>query len=89
MASFATVSDLRDTSAFARRVEESSEPIQVMKGRERKMVVLSNELYERYERLEKQAAFEAKIAEAEDDTRAGRVRPISDVQARMRAKYGA
>ena len=88
MASFATVSDLRDTSAFARTVEQSNEPIQVMKGRERKMVVLSNELYEKFERFEKQLAFEAKIAEAEADTMAGRVRPIEDVQARMRAKYG-
>ena len=88
MAAFATVSDLRDTSAFTRSVEESAEPIQVMKGRERKMVVLSNDLYERFERVEKQLAFEAKIAEAEGDTRAGRVRPMADVQARMRAKYG-
>lgn len=88
MAAFATISDLRDTSAFTRTVEESLEPIQVMKGRERKMVVLSNDLYERFERFEKQAAFEAKIAEAEDDTLMGRVRPIADVQARMRAKYG-
>ena len=88
MAEFATVSDLRDTSAFARRVEESAEPIQVMKGRERKMVVLSNDLYERFERVERQLAFEARIAEAEEDTRAGRMRPMADVQAKMRAKYG-
>ena len=58
MATFATVSDLRDTSAFTRTVEESAEPIQVMKGRERKMVVLSNELYERFERVEKQLALQ-------------------------------
>lgn len=89
MATFATVSDLRDTSAFTRAVDESTEPIQVMKGRERKMVVLSNALYERYEHLERQLSFEAKIAEAEADTRAGRIRPMGDVQARMRAKYGA
>ena len=88
MATFATVSDLRDTATFTRMVEDSAEPIQVMKGRERKMVVLSNEVYERFERIEKQLAFEAKIAEAEADTHAGRVRPMSDVQARMRAKYG-
>lgn len=88
MAAFATVSDLRDTAAFTRAVEESLEPIQVMKGRERKMVVLSNELYERFVRFEKQLAFEAKIAEAEADTRAGRVRTMADIQTKMRAKYG-
>ena len=88
MSSFATVSDLRDTSAFTKRVEESPEPIQVMKGRERKMIVLSNDLYERYERFEKQLSFEAKIAEAEADTKAGRVRSVSNVQASMRKKYG-
>ena len=87
MAVFATVSDLRDTSAFTRKVEESMEPVQVMKGRERKMVVLSNELFERYEQLERQLAFEARIAEAEADTRAGRIRPMDEVQAEMRAKY--
>ena len=70
-------------------VDQSQEPVQVMKGRERKLVVLSNELFERFERLEKQLAFEAKIAEAEADTRAGRVRSMVDVQASMRAKYGA
>ena len=89
MATFATVSELRDTAAFTRMVDQSKEPVQVMKGRERKLVVLSNELYERFERLEKQLAFEAKIAEAEADTQAGRVRPIADVQDSMRAKYGA
>ena len=88
MAAFATVSDLRDTASFARLVDESSEPIQVMKGRERKMVVMSNELFEQYERMARQHAFEAKVKEAEADTKAGRVRPISDMQEDMRAKYG-
>ncbi|MBQ9002138.1 MAG: hypothetical protein IJ087_09825 [Eggerthellaceae bacterium] len=83
------MSDLRDTSAFTRTVDESSKPIQVMKGRERKMVVLSNALHERYERLERRLSFKATIAEAEADTKAGRVRPMTDVQARMREKYGA
>lgn len=89
MASFATVTDLRDTARFTRRVEESSEPIQVMKGAERKMVVMNSETYERFQRLEKQLAFEAKLMEAEADTRAGRVRPMTDIQRDMRAKYGA
>lgn len=89
MAAFATVTDMRDTAAFTRTVEEAGEPVQVMKGRDRKMVVLSNELFERYERLLRQASFEAKIEEAEADTRAGRTRPIADVQADMRTKYGA
>lgn len=89
MSAFATVTDIRDTERFTRTVEEAGEPVQVMKGRERKMVVLSNEVYERYERLLKQTAFEAKLMEAEADTAAGRVRPFSDIQADMRAKYGA
>lgn len=89
MASFATVTDMRDTARFVRTVEDAGEPVQVMKGRERKVVVLSNEVFERYERLARQASFEAKIAEAEADTAAGRVRPFSDVQAQMREKYGA
>lgn len=88
MATFATITDLRDTAAFARKVEASDEPVQVMKGRERKMVVLSNEQFERYERMERQLAFEAKLREAEDDTRAGRLRPFENVQGGMRAKYG-
>ena len=88
MATYATVSDMRDTASFTRTVAESPEPVRVMKGRECKLVALSNELYERFERFERQLAFEAKIAEAEADTNAGRVRPIADVQTRMRAKYG-
>lgn len=88
MPAFATVSDLRDTASFTRLVDSSREPVQVMKGRERKMVVMSSELFERYERMERQLAFEAKIAEAEADTQAGRVRPMTDVQRSMRAKYG-
>lgn len=88
MSEFATVSDLRNTASFAERVATSDEPIQVMKGSERKMVVLSNELYERFERLEKQVSFEAKIAEAEADTKAGRIRDITAIQNDMRAKYG-
>lgn len=88
MPSFATVSDLRDTAAFAKYVEESLEPIQVMKGRERKMVVMSSELFERYERMERQIDFEARLAEAEADTAAGRVCSAKDVQQKMRDKYG-
>lgn len=88
MPAFATVSDLRDTAAFVKAVSESQEPIQVMKGRDRKMVVMSSELFERYERLDAQRSFEAKIKEAEADTKAGRVRPMADVQRDMRAKYG-
>lgn len=88
MAVFATVSDLRDTAAFSQVVSQSHEPVQVMKGRERKMVVMSNELFEQYERFLKQLDFEAKIREAEADTEAGRVRPMADVQRDMRNKYG-
>lgn len=92
MAVFATVADMQDTARFTRTVEEAGEPVQVMEGRERKMVVLSNEVYERYERYERllrQTSFESKIAEAEADTAAGRVRPFADLQAEMRAKYGS
>ncbi|MEE8704953.1 MAG: hypothetical protein SOH58_08145 [Olsenella sp.] len=89
IATFATVADMQDTARFTRTVEEAGEPVQVMEGRKRKMVVLSSEVYERYERLLRQASFEAKIAEAEADTAAGRVRPFADLQAEMRAKYGS
>ena len=82
------MSDLRDTAAFAEYVANSPEPVQVMKGRERKMVVMSSDLFEKYERLDAQRAFEAMIQEAEADTAAGRVRPMADIQADMRAKYG-
>ena len=74
------------TVAFTRTVEASPEPVQVMKGHERTMAVLGNGLYERFERFERQLDFEARIAEAEEDTRAGHVRPMADVQAGMRAK---
>lgn len=87
MPTFATISDLRDTSTFCKTVSASSEPIQVMKGRERKMVVMSSEMFERFEQMEKQAFFEAKIHEAEADTEAGRMRPMQSIQQSMRAKY--
>ncbi|MGN0059398.1 MAG: hypothetical protein ACI362_02780 [Coriobacteriales bacterium] len=89
MAAFATVTDMRDTARFTREVEAAGEPVQVMKGRERKLVVFSSELFERYERLFRQVSFEAKIEEAEADTDAGRVRPFDEIQAEMKAKYGA
>lgn len=88
MAAFATVSDLRDTAAFSKRVAQSREPIQIIKGGERKMVVMSSDLFEQYEQLDRQLMFEAKIQEAEADTAADRVRPIADIQHDMRAKYG-
>ncbi|MBQ9955219.1 MAG: hypothetical protein IJO87_07295 [Eggerthellaceae bacterium] len=87
MPAFATVSDLRDTASFAKMVEDSPEPIQVMKGRERKMVVMSSELFERYERMERQIDFEARLAEAEADTAAGRTFSASELQQKMREKY--
>lgn len=85
---FATVSDLRDTAAFVKRVEQADGPVHVMKGRERKLVVMSSELFERYERLDALETLDAKLREAEADVTAGRVRPINDVQRDMRTKYG-
>ena len=83
-ATFATVSDLRDTAAFVKTASENPEPVQVMKGRDRKLVVTSDELLERYERPVAQRSFAARLMEVEAHTRADRIRPMEDVQDDMR-----
>ena len=49
------------------------------------MMVPSNGLHERFK---KQLAFKVKLAEAEADTHAGRIRLMADVQSDLKAKYG-
>jgi PHD/YefM family antitoxin component YafN of YafNO toxin-antitoxin module len=85
---FATVSDLRDTAKFSQTVKNSTEPIHVMRGANREMVVLSNAQFEAIQQQLLQLDFEAKVNEGLADITAGRTTLASDVYSNMRTKYG-
>ena len=79
------VSDLRNNFAdISRTVHETGEPVFLTKNGYGDMVIMSMRTYE--ERLG-MADIYAKLAEAEDDVRAGRVAEAAGSLSNIRAKY--
>ena len=88
MATCVLISDLKDTAAFARKVERAGEPVIVTKNGYEKFVVIDAELFRDYRPLTAEEKLENKLVEAERDIRRGEVSDMREGLERLRAKYG-
>lgn len=88
MATCVPISDLKDTAAFSRKVEEAGEPVVVTKNGYEKFVVLDAELFRDYRPMTAEEKLERKLEEAERDVRRGNVRDMCTGLRDLRAKYG-
>lgn len=78
------IRDLKDTAKISQMCSESKEPIYITKNGYGDMVIMSMRTYE--ERLG-MADIYAKLAEAEEDIRAGRISDAVSSLSDIRAKY--
>ena len=78
------IRDLKDTAKISQMCSESKEPIYITKNGYGDMVIMSMRTYE--ERLG-MADIYAKLAEAEEDIRAGRSSDAASSLSDIRAKY--
>lgn len=78
------IRDLKDTAKISQMCSESKEPIYITKNGYGDMVIMSMRTYE--ERLG-MADIYAKLAEAEEDIRAGRISNAASSLSDIRAKY--
>ena len=78
------IRDLKDTAKISQMCSESKEPIYITKNGYGDMVIMSMRTYE--ERLG-MADIYAKLAEAEEDIRAGRISDAASSLSDIRAKY--
>ncbi len=78
------IRDLKDTAKISQMCSESKEPIYITKNGYGDMVIMSMRTYE--ERLG-MADIYVKLAEAEEDIRAGRISDAASSLSDIRAKY--
>lgn len=78
------IRDLKDTAKISQMCSESKEPIYITKNGYGDMVIMSMRTYE--ERLG-MADIYAKLAEAEEDIRAGRISDAASSLSDIRTKY--
>lgn len=78
------IRDLKDTAKISQMCSESKEPIYITKNGYGDMVIMSMRTYE--ERLG-MADIYVKLAEAEEDIRAGRISDAVSSLSDIRAKY--
>ena len=79
------IRDLKDTAAISRMCNESSEPVFITKNGYGDMVIMSMKAYE--EKMWLLDAY-AKLEEAEEDIRSGRMVEAHSSLKALREKYG-
>ncbi len=79
------IRDLKNTNKISQMCHDSEEPIFVTKNGYGDIVMMSMETYERQMIL---ADVDAKLAVAEEQITAGRVRPAREAAQELRKKYG-
>jgi len=79
------IRDLKDTSAVSQMCNESNEPIYITKNGYGDMVIMSMKAYE--EKLWLLDTY-AKIAEAEEDLKAGRLTDARSTLKELRERHG-
>ena len=79
------IRDLKDTAAISQMCSESTEPVYITKNGYGDMVIMSMEAYE-----EKMYLLDvyAKLAEAEEEVRAGNTTDARQALRNLRAKHG-
>ena len=78
------IRDLKDTAKISQMCSESKEPIYITKNGYGDMVIMSMRTYEE---LLGMADIYVKLAEAEEDIRAGRISGAASSLSDIRAKY--
>jgi len=79
------IRDLKDTAAISQMCSTSKEPVFITKNGYGDMVIMSMETYE--ERMLMQDVY-AKLAEAEEEVRAGKTVDARTALKELRAKHG-
>lgn len=79
------IRDLKNTSEISERCHATTEPIFVTKNGYGDMVLMSMETYEAKMRM---LEIHTKLAQAEEQIRAGQVRPAEDALQELAEKYG-
>ena len=79
------IRDLKNTSEISARCHATTEPIFVTKNGYGDMVLMSMETYEAKMRM---LEIHTKLAQAEEQIRAGQVRPAEDALQELAEKYG-
>ena len=79
------IRDLKDTAAISQMCSESTEPVYITKNGYGDMVIMSMKAYE-----EKMYLLDvyAKLAEAEEEIRAGKTTDARQALRKLRAKHG-
>ena len=79
------IKELRNTKKITEICEEEQAPIFITSNGFNKLVVMSDEVYNKYFVL---ADIYQKLSKAEEDIQANRVRPAKDVFQELDKKYG-
>jgi len=86
------ITELRNTKKIAQVCEEEQAPVFVTSNGFNKLVVMSDEVFNKYEEIFNKyfvlADMYQKLAEAEEDIKENRVRPAKDVFEALEKKYG-
>lgn len=82
------ISDLKDTSAFARKVAGANEPVIVTKNGYEELIVMDPELFRTYRKETPEEQLARLLTEADRDIAAGRVSDARLGLEEIRRSYG-
>jgi len=86
------MTELRNTKKVTQVCDEEQAPVFITSNGYNKLVVMSDEVFNKYDEIFNRyfvlADLYQKLAEAEEDIKAGRVRPAKDVFEELDKKYG-
>lgn len=78
------IRNLKDTSEIVRLCDASQEPITITKNGYNKLVIMSTDVFERYQKY----ALYDMLLRSEENIQEGEVKDAFDVQRKIREKYG-
>ena len=82
------IKDMKDTAAFARRIDEAAGPVTVTRNGYDAFLVMRTDDYEAMQEELAAARLMARIAQAENEYATGQFSSSSDFVKAIRAKYG-
>lgn len=88
MATCVPISDLKDTTSFARKVAAAGEPVVVTRNGYEEFIVIDPVLFRSYRKETPEEQLERLLSEADHDITAGRFSKAKDGISEMRRAYG-
>jgi len=86
------ITELRNTKKVTQVCDEEQAPVFITSNGYNKLVVMSDDVFNKYDEIFNRyfalADIYEKLAKAEEDIKAGRVRPAKDVFEELDKKYG-